>query len=72
MCLAVPGKVVKVEGETATVDFGGARRKVRLDLLSNVNIGEYVLVHAGYAIQILDEKAAAEMIRSWEKVAEVL
>jgi hydrogenase expression/formation protein HypC len=69
MCLAVPGKVLKIEGQTATVDFGGARREVRLDLLANVHEGEYVLVHAGYAIQTVDEEAAIEMLKSWEEVA---
>jgi len=69
MCLAIPGKVLKIEDQTATVDFGGARREVRLDLLTNVHKGDYVLVHAGYAIQTVDEKAALEILKSWEEVA---
>lgn len=69
MCLAIPGKVLKIEKQTATVDFGGVRRGVRLDLLEEVHEGDYVLVHVGYAIQILDEEAAREMLKSWEEVA---
>ncbi len=69
MCLAIPGKVLKIDGQAATVDFGGARREVRLDLLRNVREGDYVLVHAGYAIQTLDEKAALETLKAWEEIA---
>jgi len=69
MCLAIPGKVLKIEEQIATVDFGGTRREVKLDLLRNVRNGDYVLVHAGYAIQILDETNAKEILSAWEEVA---
>ncbi len=69
MCLAIPGKVLKIEGQIATVDFGGARREVRLDLLKGVRNGAYVLVHTGYAIQVLDESRAREILSTWEEVA---
>ncbi len=69
MCLAIPGKVLKIEAQIATVDFGGTRREVKLDLLRNVRDGDYVLVHAGYAIQILDETNANEILSAWEEVA---
>ncbi|MDI6643239.1 MAG: HypC/HybG/HupF family hydrogenase formation chaperone [Candidatus Hodarchaeaceae archaeon] len=69
MCLAIPGKVLKIERQAATVDFGGVRREVRLDLLRDVREGDYVLVHVGYAIQTLDEEAAREILKSWEEVA---
>lgn len=69
MCLAIPGKVLKIEGQIATVDFGGARREVRLDLLKGVRNGDYVLVHIGYAIQVLDESSAREILSTWEEVA---
>lgn len=68
MCLAIPGKVLKIDGQVATVDFGGARREIKLDLLKNVHDGDYVLVHAGYAIQVLDETKAREILSSWEEV----
>ncbi|MDH5685758.1 MAG: HypC/HybG/HupF family hydrogenase formation chaperone [Hadesarchaea archaeon] len=69
MCLAIPGKVLKIEDQIAAVDFGGTRREVKLDLLRNVRNGDYVLVHAGYAIQILDEAKAKEILSAWEEVA---
>jgi len=68
MCLAIPGKVLKIEKQTATVDFGGMRREVKLDLLKNVRDGDYVLVHVGYAIQIIDEAKAKEILSMWEEV----
>ncbi len=68
MCLAIPGKVLKIDGQVAAVDFGGARREIKLDLLKNVHDGDYVLVHAGYAIQVLDETKAREILSSWEEV----
>lgn len=68
MCLAIPGKVLKIDEQVAAVDFGGARRDVRLDLLENVHKGDYVLVHAGYAIQVIDETDAKEILSFWEEV----
>jgi hydrogenase expression/formation protein HypC len=63
MCLAVPGKIKKIDGRLAEVDFSGVTREAALDLLSDVQVGDYILVHAGYAIQKLDEKEAQETIR---------
>ena len=60
MCLAIPGKVIEIDKnkEHATIDYGdGTRRKANITLV-NVKVGEYVLVHAGFAIEILDEKEA--------------
>ena len=64
MCLAIPGKVVEIDKskEYATVDYGeGTKRKANITLVE-VKIGDYVLVHAGFAIQILDEKEAEETL----------
>ena len=64
MCLAIPGKVVEIDSdkEHATVDYGdGTKRKVNISLV-DVNIGDYLLVHAGFAIQVLDEKEAKEAL----------
>lgn len=64
MCLAIPGLVVKVEGDRALVDFGGVRREVMLTLLPDpVKPGDYVLVHTGYAIQVVDRSEAEEIWR---------
>lgn len=62
MCLAIPGKVVEILGNIAKVDFGdGTLRDVDISLV-NVDVGEYVLVHAGYAIQVLDEEEAMKTL----------
>ena len=63
MCLALPMKIVKIEDKEATVELGGVKRKANLQLLEGVNIGDYVIVHAGFAIQKLDQKEAKETLR---------
>ncbi len=61
MCLAIPAKVVEIHGDVARVDFGaGTIRDVNVALVE-AKIGEYVIVHAGYAIEVLDQKAAEEI-----------
>ena len=68
MCLAIPAKVLKVEGDVAKVDFGqGIVRDVNV-MLVEARVGEYVLVHAGYAIQVIDKEAAEETLRLWEEI----
>lgn len=62
MCLAVPMRLARVEGTRGLVEVEGVRREVRLDLLERVEVGDWVLVHAGFAIQVLDEAAAAETL----------
>ncbi len=72
MCLAVPGRVIEIKGKVAVVDFGGVRREVRLDLLPNVEAGDYVIVHTGFAIERLDEKRALEILEAWAEVEKAL
>ena len=68
MCLAIPAKVIEVQGDIAKVDFGeGVLREVNVTLV-DVQIGEYVLVHAGYAIQVIDRKAAEETLQLWDEI----
>jgi hydrogenase expression/formation protein HypC len=70
MCLAIPAKVVSVKEEKARVDFGeGVLREVNVTLV-NAKVGDYVLVHAGYAIQVLDEKEAQETMCLWNEILE--
>ena len=70
MCLAIPAKVISVKEDKARVDFGeGVLREVNVTLV-NAKVGDYVLVHAGYAIQVLDEKEAQETIRLWNEILE--
>jgi len=68
MCLAIPGKVVKIDGDKALVDFGGVRREVIISLLEDVKLSDYVIVHAGYAIGTMDRKEAQETLRTWREV----
>jgi hydrogenase expression/formation protein HypC len=69
MCLAIPVRVVAVEGNVATVEAGGSRVKVRLDALSEpVQVGDYLLVHAGFAIKRLDPADAEETLRLWDEL----
>jgi hydrogenase expression/formation protein HypC len=68
MCLAIPAKIVSMEDDRANVDFGeGVLREINVALV-NAKVGEYVLVHAGYAIQVLDEKEALETLQLWNEV----
>ncbi len=71
MCLAIPSKIIELEGFMATVEVGGARKSVSLQLMpEDVALGDYVLVHAGYAIQKVDEEAALEAHRLLREIAE--
>ncbi len=68
MCLAIPAKVVSRKGDKAQVDFGeGVLREINVTLV-DARIGDYVLVHAGYAIQVLDEKEALETLSLWNEI----
>jgi hydrogenase expression/formation protein HypC len=67
MCLAVPGKVVSINGSSALVDFGGVQRETNVSLVQ-VKPGDYVVVHAGFAIQTVDEEEAMETIKLWEEL----
>ena len=70
MCLAIPARVVQIDGDKARVDFGeGVLREVNVTLV-NARVGKYVLVHAGYAIQIMDEKDALETLSLWNEILE--
>ncbi len=62
MCLGIPVKVIEVEGQSAVVEVGGARREVSLLLLDDVRPGDWVILHAGFAIQRLDEEEAAKTL----------
>ena len=70
MCLGIPGKVVEVEKNVAKVDVGGLLRDVSLDLCPDVSVGEYVLIHTGFAIQKMDEGEAMETLELLRQLAE--
>lgn len=68
MCLAIPARIITKIEDKAQVDFGeGVLREVNVTLV-DAKVGDYVLVHAGYAIQVLDEKEALETISLWNEI----
>ena len=63
MCLAIPGKILEiVDGRTAKIDIMGISREAALDLLPTAKVGDYILVHAGFGIETVDEQSAAETL----------
>jgi len=68
MCLAVPMKVVEIEGPVARVEEAGVSREVRVDLVEGVQVGDYVIVHAGLAIERLEPEEAEETLRLFEQL----
>ena len=60
MCLAVIGRIEKIEGELATAEIMGVRREISVILVPEIKVGEYVMIHAGFAINQIDEEAAKE------------
>lgn len=62
MCLAIPARVDWVEGREAVVEIQGNRRRVDVSLVAGVRVGQYVLVHAGIALQVLEEEEALETL----------
>ncbi len=71
MCLAIPSRIVDIENEMATIDVDGVRRKCSL-LLQDARVGDYVIVHAGFAIQKIDEAAALETLALLREAAEMM
>ena len=72
MCLAIPGKILEIHDNSALVDFDGLKRNVIIALVQNPKVGKYVIVHAGYAIEIMDEKDALEAINQWKEISDEL
>ena len=69
MCLAVPVKVISINGSEAEVDFGGVKRRVSIMLTPEVKVGQYVLLHTGYSISVIDEAEAEETLKLFEEMA---
>ena len=72
MCLAVPLKIVEIDGLDAVGEVEGLRRRMRLDFIKEPKVGEYVIVHAGFAIERLPEKQALADIGAWAEVRDAL
>jgi hydrogenase expression/formation protein HypC len=70
MCLAIPARVMSVEGNEAEVEVGGVGRRASIVLTPEAKVGNYVLLHAGYAINVIDEEEAEETLRLFKEIAE--
>ncbi len=67
MCLGVPGKIIAIDGDVATVDFWGIRREVRLDIIDEpATVGDYILNHVGFAIRRIPPESVAETLSLYE------
>jgi len=69
MCLAVPVKVVSIEGSEAEVEIGGVKRRVSIMLTPEARVGDYVLLHTGYSINVINEAEARETLKILEEMA---
>ena len=72
MCLAVPLKIIEVNGKTAVAEAMGVSRKIRVDFIPEPKLGDYVIVHAGFAIERLPERQALDDIAAWEELENAL
>ena len=72
MCLAVPLKLVEINGKDAVGEALGMRRSVRVDFIPDPKIGDYVIVHAGFAIERLPEEQAMDDLETWEELQHAL
>lgn len=70
MCLAIPMRIESIEGTQAWVDMGGVRREVSLVLTPEARVGDYVLIHTGFAISLLDEQEAQETLALFAELEE--
>ena len=72
MCLAIPGKVVAITDENGlkmgTVDVNGSLTKACLEYVPDIQLGQYTIVHAGFALKIIDEEEAAESLKLWDEL----
>ena len=68
MCLAIPSKIIKIDQNVATIDVDGVKREASLLLLENPKVGDYVIVHAGFAIDKIDEKSAMESLKALREI----
>ena len=69
MCLAIPVKVVSIDGDEAEAEIGGVRRRVNIAFTPEAKVGDYVLLHTGYAIGVVDEAEAEETLKLLEEIA---
>ena len=64
MCLGLPMKIIKINGMEAIAETSGIKNKIRVDLLSNIKEGDYVMVHAGFGIEVIDKSTAEDTLEA--------
>ncbi len=69
MCLAIPVRIVSIDGDEAETEIAGVRRRVSIALTPEAKLGDYVLLHTGYAIGVIDEAEAEETLKLLEEIA---
>ena len=70
MCLSIPARILSINGDKARVSLGGAEYNAALNLVDNVKVGDYILLHSGFAIQKIDEDEARETMRLLDEILE--
>lgn len=73
MCLAIPGKIIEIvdaENQIAKVDVGGVRRNINTGMIDDAKVGDYVLIHVGFAMTKIDERQAAETLRVLKEIGD--
>ena len=71
MCLSIPSKVISINGNKAIVSVGGTEYEASLQLVEDVKIGDYVLLHTGFAIEIISEEEAQETLKLFKELGEI-
>lgn len=72
MCLSIPAKIIEIKDDTATVEIGGNHYSAGLQMLDDVNPGDYVLLHAGFAIQKISDQEARETLELLREMGDLL
>ena len=67
MCLALPGKIIAINDDIGDVDFGGVTKQTNISMV-DAKVGDWVIIHAGFAIEVMDEEDAQETISLWNDV----
>ncbi len=72
MCLAIPLRLTKIDGDDAVAEENGVSRSIKINFIKEPRVGDYVIVHAGFAIEKLKEQEALESISAWKELQEAL
>jgi hydrogenase expression/formation protein HypC len=71
MCLAIPMKLISIKGNKGIVELSGVKKEISLNLLDRVKLGDYLIIHAGFAIEKLNEQEAKDTLGIWEEIENI-